>query len=83
MDGLNLQVNRSVDAPLLREQPLQPRDTLRERLVAERVREPQVSRRTERLTGHDGDLGLVEDEVGELERRRRRARRPIRDRAGR
>ena len=51
------------------EQLLDPPDALDEVVVAQRVRQPQVAARAERLTGHHGDLGLLEDQLGELGRR--------------
>src|SRR5690606_32825483 len=52
---------------------LDPPDPLDEVLHAERVAQPQVAARAERLTGDDGDLHLLEDELGELRRRPRGA----------
>ena len=43
------------------------RDALAEVVVAEGEREAGVAGRAERLAGHDGHLGLVEDELGQLE----------------
>ena len=50
------------------EQLLQALDALEQLVVAERIRQTQVAARAERLAGHDRDLDLVEDEVGEPER---------------
>ena len=47
-------------------------DALGQVVVAEGVRQPQVAGRAERLAGHDRDLGLVEDDLGELGRTCRR-----------
>ena len=41
-------------------------DALVQVVVAEGVRQAQVARGAERLARHDRDLGLVEDDAGEL-----------------
>ena len=50
----------------LGEQPLDPADALDQVVVAERVRQPQVAGRAERLARHHGDLRLVQDQRGQL-----------------
>ena len=48
-------------------------DALAQVVVAEGERQPGVAGRAERLAGHDGHLGLVEDDLGQLEGGRRPA----------
>src|SRR4051794_11415069 len=48
------------------EELLQPGDALDQVVVAERVRQPEVARRAERLTRYDRHLGLLEDVLGEV-----------------
>ena len=50
-------------------------DALDDCIVAERERDAGVAGRAERLTGHDRDLRLVEQQLAQLERGRRRAAR--------
>jgi hypothetical protein len=52
---------------LLAEELLQSLHAFEQRGVAERVGEAQISARTERFAGDDGDLGAIQDEIGELE----------------
>ena len=53
----------------LGQQLLEPADALDEVLVAQRVGQPQVAGRAEGLARDDGDLGLVQDQRGELDAR--------------
>ena len=53
------------------------RDALAEVVVAERERQPRVAGRAERLAGHDRDLGLVEQQLAQLERGRAACGPPI------
>jgi hypothetical protein len=50
------------------EELLQPGDALDQVVVAARVGEPEVARGAERLTGHDRDLGLLQDVLGQVAR---------------
>lgn len=50
----------------LRQQLLNPLNTLNQVLVTERVRQPQVPIRSERLARHHCHLNLVENDFGEL-----------------
>src|SRR5439155_16863568 len=52
---------------LLAEQLGDAADALGQVDVAERVGQPGVAGRAERLTGHDGDPRLVEDDLGQLD----------------
>ena len=52
----------------LRQQLLDAGDALDEVLVAQGVRQPQIARRAERLARNDRDLGLVQDQRGQLDR---------------
>ena len=49
------------------QQPLHPGDALDQVVVAQRVGHPQVARGPERLAGDDGHLGLLQDQLGQLD----------------
>ena len=53
---------RAERASAAAEQSLHPADALDQVVVAQRVGQPEVAGRAERLARHDGDLGLVQDQ---------------------
>ena len=72
------------DGALVRrgQQPLHARDALDEVVVAQGVGHPHVAGRPEGLAGDDGDLGLLQDQLGQLRAGLRRRGRRSGGRAG-